>query len=67
VDFCSVKYKLIVELDGGGHSDQEEYDAARTEYLKGRGFRVLRFWNHEVNRDLESVVRTIFEANADLA
>lgn len=65
VDFCAVKAKLIIELDGGGHSDQQEYDADRSVYLQERGFRVLRFWNQDVTRDIESVVRTILEAIED--
>ena len=61
-DFCAIQANLIVELDGGGHTEQVEYDAVRTAYLEERGYRVIRFWNHEVNRDIESVVRAIYEA-----
>jgi very-short-patch-repair endonuclease len=46
VDFCSIREKLIVEVDGGQHIDQVDYDAERTAYLESQGFRVIRFWNH---------------------
>ena len=54
VDFACPDHRLIVELDGGGHSasGQAEYDVKRTEYLKSEGWTVLRFWNHEVTRDI---------------
>ena len=42
-DFCCVKQKLVIELDGGQHLEQAEYDSARTKYLQSRGYRVLRF------------------------
>ena len=45
VDFCAPRRKLIIELDGGQHLEQEEYDAERTEFLESRGYKVLRFWN----------------------
>ena len=39
---------LVVELDGGQHSEQLAYDQRRDAWLRSRGFEVLRFWNHEV-------------------
>ena len=36
VDFCCIKAKLIVELDGGQHLEQEEYDRQRTAFLNRR-------------------------------
>ena len=47
-DFVCREARLVVELDGGQHSDQVEYDAGRTEVIEACGFRVLRFWNHQV-------------------
>lgn len=55
-DFCAVKAKLVVELDGSQHLEQEAYDMERTAYLKGRGYRVLRFWNNDVMNDLDAVL-----------
>jgi very-short-patch-repair endonuclease len=61
-DFLCVEAKLIVELDGGQHS--EERDAARTRFLEQHGYRVLRFWNNEVVESLEGVVMAIKAALA---
>ena len=47
-DFVCLDARLVVELDGGHHSDQVDYDAGRTEVLEACGFRVIRFWNREV-------------------
>ena len=62
VDFVCFEKKVIVELDGGQHSEQVASDAQRTSWLRGQGFRVLRFWNHEVLRDIEAVKETVREA-----
>ena len=59
-DFLSFRHKLIVEVDGGQHS--EELDAARTRYLEARGYRVIRFWNHEVLGNTDGVVDAIARA-----
>jgi adenine-specific DNA-methyltransferase len=61
-DFCSPKAKLIIELDGSQHLGQVEYDTERTNYLESKGYRVLRFWNNAVMKDLDSVIRAIIEA-----
>ena len=59
VDFCAPRRKLIIELDGGQHIDQAEYDAERTAFLTDLGYRILRFWNNEVITDLDTVLRNI--------
>lgn len=59
VDFCAPRKKLIIELDGSQHLEQEDYDAARTAFLESKGYRVLRFWNNEVMNDIEGVLRAI--------
>ena len=59
VDFCSLKKKLVIELDGSQHLEQEEYDQERTLYLKSEGYRVIRFWNNQVMNDIEGVIKTI--------
>ena len=71
VDFISMEKKLIIELDGGQHAEQADYDAARTAYLESEGYRVLRFWNNQVlQQTLGSVhlssVRKILSAKARL-
>ena len=42
-DFCDTRRKLVIELDGSQHLDQEEYDSERTAYFESKGFHVLRF------------------------
>lgn len=59
VDFVCVERMLIVEIDGGQHSEQVDYDLRRDSWLKSQGYTVLRFWNNEVMRQLESVLEQI--------
>ena len=59
VDCVSVENRLIVEVDGGQHAEQQEYDAKRTAFLESEGYRVLRFWNNEVLENIEGVVQMI--------
>jgi very-short-patch-repair endonuclease len=58
-DFVSRSAKLVIEADGGQHAAQEEEDRKRTEYLKIRGFRVVRFWNNDIIENIDGVVETI--------
>jgi len=53
--------KLIIELDGSQHLGQQEYDDERTKYLEARGYRVLRFWNHDVMNNMEAVLKVIWD------
>ncbi|MBS1249540.1 MAG: hypothetical protein MAG431_01120 [Chloroflexi bacterium] len=62
VDFCAAKEKLIIELDGSHHLDQAEQDEERTAYLEGRGYKVVRFWNHQVMGDIDGVICEIENA-----
>jgi len=62
VDFICVKKKLIIELDGGQHAEQEQCDAKRSEFLKLKGYRVLRFWNEEVFKQTEAILNAILDA-----
>lgn len=59
VDFVAHDHRLIVELDGGQHAGPAEQDRQRTRVLEQAGFRVLRFWNNEVNDNLDGVLETI--------
>ena len=61
VDFCAPRRKLIIELDGSQHLEQQEYDAERTEFLKSKGYKVLRFWNNDVMNDIDSVLNVIWD------
>jgi very-short-patch-repair endonuclease len=57
VDFCCWERRLIVELDGGQHT--EEGDRKRTEWLERKGYRVIRFWNNDVLTNLDGVLEAI--------
>ena len=59
VDFVCFKAKLIVECDGGQHCDSAS-DAVRDAYLRQRGFKVIRFWNHEIFNNIEGVLIRIW-------
>ena len=61
-DFCAPRKKLVVELDGSQHLDQEEYDEERTQYLASRGYKVIRFWNKDVMNNVEGVIIAINHA-----
>ncbi len=56
---CSIKAKLIIELDCSQHLEQEEYDLERTAFLESQGYKVIRFWNNDVMNDIQNVLRVI--------
>ena len=62
IDFYCHEAKLAIELDGGGHAIEEQmaYDAERTKELEGAGIKVLRFWNCDVLKNVESVLQSIY-------
>ena len=66
VDFVCVTPKLIIEADGGQHAEQAEYDQARSLYLNGLGFTVLRFWNDEILRQTDEVLAEILRVLQEL-
>ena|SRR3990167_2074275 len=47
-DFLCAKIKLIIEVDGSQHADQQLYDNDRTVWLESRGYTVKRYWNNEI-------------------
>src|SRR5665647_63610 len=63
VDFICLEKKLIIELDGWQHKEenQERYDKERTRFLEKLGFRIVRFWNNEINDNLNGVFLKIEE------
>ena len=58
-DFYCAACRLVVEVDGDSHARQVEYDAARTEWLSERGYRVIRFANRDVYQNLDAVLEAI--------
>ena len=59
VDFCAPRRKLIIELDGGQHLEQEEYDLERTKFLELQGYKVIRFWNNDVLKNIDGIISEI--------
>jgi len=59
VDFVCLEKKLIVEVDGGQHSDHKVYDEKRDHWLKSQGYRIVRIWNNEVLKNIEGVIEII--------
>jgi very-short-patch-repair endonuclease len=60
LDFVCLENKLVIEVDGGQHGQQARYDESRTQELQAAGFCVLRFWNNEVLKEIESVKEKIW-------
>ena len=59
VDFACLRAKLVVELDGVDHADRVRRDEERDGWLASRGYRVMRYGNLKVVRDVEIVVNNI--------
>ena len=64
VDFVCLEKKLIIELDGGQHVEQAEYDTTRTAKFEQEQFQVLRFWNDDVLKNISTVLEVIYAAVA---
>jgi very-short-patch-repair endonuclease len=60
-DFYCHQQELVVEADGGIHESQQEYDAERADYLIGLGFRIIRFSNEEITKNLKGVLEKILD------
>ena len=61
-DFACPEGRLVVEADGSQHADNAEYDAERSAAFAALGWRTLRFWNNEINENLEGVLTVIANA-----
>ena len=61
VDFAALSKKLVIELDGSQHLDNQniQYDNQRTEYLKTKGYKVLRINNNDISNNIDSVLNFI--------
>jgi len=59
VDFVCLERGLVIELDGGQHTENQGYDQQRNAYLKRVGYRVVRFWNNDIFQNIEDVLQTI--------
>ncbi len=65
LDFVCLEAKLVIEIDGGQHTEQTAYDAQRTRHLQQHGLTVLRFWNNEVLQQTEAVLTAILHKLAE--
>jgi very-short-patch-repair endonuclease len=61
-DFACIEFGLIVELDGGQHAEAAAiaHDRRRSDDLAAMGFRILRFWDHQVLTETEAVLQEIW-------
>ncbi len=64
VDFACLKERLLIEIGGGQHNEAEHKlrDESRDSWLTAEGYRVLRFWNHDVLSDTDAVVEVIWNS-----
>jgi len=60
-DFACFAERLVIEADGGQHGAALNYDASRTRFMEREGYRVLRFWNHDIVDNLEGVLTVVAE------
>lgn len=62
VDFFCPAKRLILEIDGGHHNEDDvaEHDRNRQQWLESEGYRVIRFWNSEIAGDLTAVLERIY-------
>ena len=54
-DFCCLERLLVIELDGGQHLEQADYDKRRDDFLHDKGFRVLRVWDNDAFKEVKAV------------
>ena len=59
VDFICFEKRLIIELDGGQHMMPATKDKTREAWLRQQGYKVLRFWNHEIFENFTGVLNSI--------
>lgn len=64
-DFICIERKLIIELDGGQHSLNVQKDKKRSMYLESKGYKVLRFWNDQVLKNIQVVLEAILKSTED--
>ncbi|MCK9352165.1 MAG: endonuclease domain-containing protein [Candidatus Paceibacterota bacterium] len=60
-DFYCPEKRLVIEIDGSQHMEQEKYDRERTHYFESLGLEVLRFWNSDVNTNIDGVMVAVSE------
>lgn len=61
VDFCCPRARLVIEVDGDVHEEQEDYDQERDQVLSELGYAVVRFTNQDVEEDASLVAAGIYD------
>ncbi|MBR6301685.1 endonuclease domain-containing protein [bacterium] len=63
VDFACRQKKIVIEIDGGQHNEDSAilYDENRTKFIESKGYKVYRFWNNEINENIEGVYQKLLE------
>ena len=63
VDFCCPDKKVVIELDGGGHAEpsQQQKDKSRDQFLIQEGWKIIRFWNSDIDENFEGVLEKIYQ------
>lgn len=62
VDFICLDAKLIIEIDGSQHLEQQDYDSQRTLFLNSLGYTVNRYWNNDVINNTEAILEDILNS-----
>jgi len=71
VDFICREKKIVIEIDGGQHNEIKniQYDNKRTEYLISEGYKVIRFWNNDIDKNMGGVynkLKEVFEIGENI-
>ena len=59
LDFYCPSKRLAIEIDGPKHIENKEYDIERSDYLSVFNIKVIRFWNNEINDNIDEVINKI--------
>lgn len=61
VDFVCREKKIIIEIDGGQHNTPDNIlaDEQRTKYFEAKGYKVIRFWNNEITKNIDGVYQKL--------
>ncbi|MEW6516108.1 MAG: endonuclease domain-containing protein [candidate division FCPU426 bacterium] len=65
VDFYCAEKHLVVELDGGQHAMNEKQDQEWSRYLELQGYKIIRFWNNDIQNNIEGVLQRLSEYICD--
>ena len=57
-DFCCYEERLLIEVDGSQHQNSKA-DKIRSKYLSEKGYRIIRFWDHDVLTKTEAVLEAV--------